>query len=89
MGSEEPSLQEIADMRKRCMSAPPGDLLEIVKLPSWFRRGVGVVRGFRGPLDILRVVNLQHLVAIVVDDLDGDPASFRLVEGAAGGGIQR
>jgi hypothetical protein len=24
MGSEEPSLQEIADMRKRCMSAPAG-----------------------------------------------------------------
>jgi hypothetical protein len=48
MGSEEPSLQEIADMRKRCMSAPTGDLLEIVKLLSWFRRGLEVVRGFRG-----------------------------------------
>jgi hypothetical protein len=25
MGSEEPSLRGIADMRKRCMSAPPGE----------------------------------------------------------------
>jgi hypothetical protein len=29
MGSEEPSLRKIADMRRRCMSAPPGDLAQV------------------------------------------------------------
>jgi len=31
--------------------------------------------------------NLQHLVAIVVDDLDGDLAGGRFWEGAARGGV--
>ena len=39
-------------------------------------------------LDILSVVNLQHLVTVMVDDLDGDLASLRRIEGAAGGGIE-
>jgi hypothetical protein len=30
MGSEEPSLGEIADTRRACMSAPPGECLTIV-----------------------------------------------------------
>ena len=50
--------------------------------------GIGDIPPHRMPrvLDILRVVNLQHLVTVMVDDLDGDLASLRRVEGAAGGG---
>ena len=47
-----------------------------------------VPRGEKSRLDILSVLNLQHLVAVMVDDRDGDLASLRRVEGAAGGGIK-
>ena len=40
-------------------------------------------------LDILRVVNLQHFVTVMVDDLDSDLTSFRRVERPTGGGIKR
>ena len=39
-------------------------------------------------LDILSVVNLQHFVTVMVDDLDGELAGLRRVEGAAGGGTK-
>jgi hypothetical protein len=37
---------------------------------------------------MLHVVYLQNLVTVMVDDLYGDLASFRQVEGTAGGGIK-
>ena len=53
--------------------------------------GIGDIPPHRMPrvLDILRVVSLQHLGTVMVDDLDSDLASLRRVEGAAGGGIKR